>query len=151
MAPSVRGEVSSVQHHHHHPHHPHQGKTTSEEPKPGFVKLATSQFEKNIYVHAKTGGDLSSSPLSPSLSTPTSASPLSLPFSGGDSSCMEDDSSPVNKSSSSHNETQQSNNRFERQKPLLDDDDQQVNPSLAVNELTASNTALNGHQQLILR
>ncbi len=77
MAPSV-----NYLQHHHHPHH-HRGSRSSaaaaeEEPRPGFVKLATSQFEKKNRITTTTStkdrisSELSSPPPSPMI---TFASP----------------------------------------------------------------------------
>ena len=68
MAPSV----NYLQHHHHH------GGSSAEEPRPGFVKLATSQFEKKNRITTKDriSSQLSSPPLSPMI-TFASSSPSS--------------------------------------------------------------------------
>lgn len=147
MAPSVRGEVSSLQHHHHKSYPHHQGEQSSEEPRPGFVKLATSQFEKNIYKSDP------SSPLNMLSTPPVSSFPII-----GDSSHMEDESAvpPVgddstscaNKSAPSlHNGTQQSNNSSSSERQKSPSDDHQN--SLAVSEPEAHyfSATFNGHQQ----
>lgn len=75
MAPSV-----NYLYHDHHPHH-HGGSRSSaaEEPRPGFVKLATSQFEKKNRITTskdKISSQLSSPPPSPMI-TFASSSPSS--------------------------------------------------------------------------
>lgn len=151
MAPSVRGEVSSLQQHHHHHHqhhhhHPHQGETASEEqPRPGFVKLATSQLEKNIYVHSPEKGLLNQS-LSASPTIIASSASILSPT-PGDSCLMEDEGAVADDSSPAKSSRH-------REKPPLDDDDhhqQQQSALAAVNEPEASvdsnSATLSGHEQ----